>query len=121
VIEWPYQRLEAWKLAREFALEVSALARTLPASEKYALAIQMVRAVRSVKDNIAEGNSGSGPGVHQRHVGIALGSLGEADNHIITAMDEGYISAEQCEHHRRKGWRLRRVLLALLRSLREAR
>jgi four helix bundle protein len=121
MIEWPCQRLEAWKLAREFAHEMSALARCLPPFEKYALAIQIVRAARSVHDNVAEGNSASGPGVHQRHVGIALGSLGETDNHLITAMDEGYITRERCESYRVKGWRLRRVLLALLKSLRNAR
>ena len=121
MIEWPYQRLEAWKLAHEFSLEVSRLARSLPAFEKYALSIQMVRAARSVKDNIAEGNSASGPGVNQRHVGIALGSLGETDNHLLTAMDEGYLSEDRCEQYRTKGWRIRRVLLALHRSLRDAR
>jgi len=121
MIEWPYQRLEAWKLAHAYSLEVSGLARRLPPVERYALAMQMVRAARSVKDNIAEGNSASGPGVNQRHVGIALGSLGETDNHLLTARDEGYLTEEQCEEHRLKGWRLRRVLLALLRSLRDAR
>jgi hypothetical protein len=41
------------------------------------------------------------------------------DYYLICARDEGYIGPEECERLRMQGWRIRGVLLVLLRSLRE--
>jgi four helix bundle protein len=47
--------LEVWKLSRKLRIELVELARRLPSEEKYRLTDQLIRAARSITNNIAEG------------------------------------------------------------------
>lgn len=68
---------------------------SFPADEKYLLSSQLIRATRTVCAAIAEGH-GRFTYKDQLHFCIiARGSLSETYNHIIDALDCGYITKEQ--------------------------
>ncbi len=86
--------LNVWKHARQLKLEVYELVKGFPKEEKYELANQIIRCVRSIAANIAEGH-GSFTYKDQVHFCIqARGSLSETLNHLIDAFDCGYINSD---------------------------
>jgi four helix bundle protein len=50
-----FTELEVWKKARQLRKDISKLAKSFPAEEKYRLADQIIRSSRSIGNNIAEG------------------------------------------------------------------
>lgn len=50
-----FEDLDVWKFCRELRNKLVKLARRLPAEEKFRLADQIIRAARSVTNNLAEG------------------------------------------------------------------
>ena len=87
-----FETLEVWKEARELRNEISKLTRNLPSDEKYRLADQMIRASRSVTANIAEGHGRYHFQESIQFCRQARGSLYELLDHLIVALDEGYVS-----------------------------
>ncbi len=83
--------LETW---RELRIEVSKLIKGFPPDEKYGLVSQMRRASRSVTNNIAEGFGRYHYQEFIRFCRIGRGSLTELNDHLIVALDEGYIKVE---------------------------
>lgn len=76
-------------------IAISEFAKTLPEEEKYRLKNQIIRSSRSVAANIAEGY---GRFYYQdtiRFCRQARGSLFETEEHLICALDEGYIQKEE--------------------------
>src|SRR5688572_24103967 len=94
--------LEVWQKGRELKKEIEALAKTFPAEEKYRMGDQIIRAVRSINANIAEGH-GRFTYKDQLHFCIqARGSLSETLNHLIDAYDSEYISQDQLLYYKTK-------------------
>lgn len=87
-----FEELEAWKIARELSNAITHLTKSFPIEEKYRLKDQMIRAVRSVTANIAEGFGRFHYQENLQFCRQARGSLSETLNHLICALDEGYIS-----------------------------
>ena len=86
-----FEELEAWKSARELRKANSRLAKTFPNDERFRLVDQIIRSSRSVPANIAEG---IGRFHFQENIQFcrqARGSLSETLEHLICALDEGYI------------------------------
>ena len=113
-----FEKLDAWRDSHALALQVGKLSRTFPRDELYDLSAQFRRAARSVSANLAEGVGSQTPSTFLRHVGIALGSLAETENHVILAKDEGYITDEMCSGIRERIFHIRGLTLRLARSLR---
>lgn len=93
-----FTELECWKEARVLRKEISALAKTFPAEEKYSLVSQIKRSSRSVTANIAEGH---GRYHYQENIQFcrqARGSLTETFEHLIVAFDEEYIDREKLDY-----------------------
>lgn len=89
-----FENLEVWKQARVLRRFVSDLTKRFPASELYSLTSQIKRASRSITANIAEGY---GRFHYQENIQFcrqSRGSLEETKDHIYTALDEGYINAD---------------------------
>jgi len=86
--------LEAWKKARAFRIEMSKLVKTFPKEEKFRLVDQLIRASRSIAANIAEGHGRFHFQENIQYCRQARGSLTECLEHLICALDEGYISTE---------------------------
>lgn len=84
--------LTVWKLAREVRNGVYAVAKMLPGEEKYVLGSQIRRAAISITANIAEGYH------FQENIQFcrqSRGSLFEIQDHLITCLDQNYISKDQ--------------------------
>ncbi len=90
-----FEDLKAWQLARQLMIECHALAKRLPADEKYDLMPQIRRSSKSVMANIAEGYGRYHYLDSLRFYYYARGSLTETISHIITAHDLKYTSDQQ--------------------------
>ncbi len=86
------ESLETWKVARQLRIEISRMAKNLPAEEKYLLKNQIVRSSRSVAANIAEGFGRFHYQENIQYCRQARGSLTETLEHLICAYDEDYIN-----------------------------
>ena len=87
--------LEVWKAAREMRRQIYMLAKTLPDFEKFGLASQLRRAAVSVTANLAEGYGRFGYQENAQFCRQARGSIYELRDHIITCMDESFISKDE--------------------------
>ncbi len=86
------ETLVAWQKAVEFAVQVhKEVLPRLPTSERYALALQLRRAVQSIPANIAEGYGRFTYKDSVKFYYIARGSLEETYSHLTLAHKLGYI------------------------------
>lgn len=86
------ETLEAWKLAKNFAVKVCKdVLPLLPTEEKWSLSQQIRRAVQSVPANIAEGHGRFYFQETIRFCYIARGSLAETYTHLTLAYELSYI------------------------------
>src|SRR5215203_4085423 len=97
-----FTELEVWKKAREFKTEIEQLAKRFPLEERFRLADQIIRSVRSINANIAEGHGRFGYPDQIRFCMNARGSLNETLNHLIDAFDCGYISKDELSDYKIK-------------------
>ena len=95
-----FEDLEVWKECRRFRKEVSILTKTFPADERFRLSDQLLRSSRSVTSNIAEGHGRYHYQENIQSCRQARGSLSESLDHLITALDEGYIDNNLLEKYR---------------------
>ena len=104
--------------ARELKIEIEQLTKKIPAEEKYRLTDQVIRSVRSINGNIAEGH-GRFTFRDQLHFCIqARGSLSETMNHLIDAFDARYIPAEQLHYFKLKADEVGKLLNGYITYLR---
>jgi four helix bundle protein len=92
-----FETLEVWQLGRGLRIEISKIVRNFPPEEKYKLADQMIRASRSVTNNISEGYGRFHYQENIQYCRQSRGSLYELIDHFIIACDEGYISEEHSQ------------------------
>ena len=86
--------IEAWKLARKLRVAVYSVIKELPTEERYDLASQMRRAGISCSANIAEGYGRFHYQENIQFCRISRGSMYETQDHLITCIDNEYISKE---------------------------
>lgn len=87
-----FEDLECWKKARRLRIKISELAKTFPNDEKFGLTSQIVRAIRSVSHNIAEGYGRFHFRENAQFCRTSRGSLYEVLEQVIVANEEGYIT-----------------------------
>ena len=95
-----FEDLEVWKKGREVRLFVQNVVKKFPQEEKFALLLQIRKSSRSITNNIAEGY---GRFFYQENIQfcrISRGSLSETLDHMIVALDEEYITAEELNDFR---------------------
>ena len=90
-----YKDLECYKEARLLRITISELTKNFPASEKFLLVNQIIRASRSITANIAEGYGRYTFTDTRNFFIIARGSTTETMEHLATAFDEKYITLEE--------------------------
>ncbi len=98
----PFTDLDVWKKARDFKKEIEALSNHFPVEEKYRLTDQIIRSVRSINANIAEGHGRFGYLDQIKFCMNARGSLNETLNHLVDAYDCHYITKEQLSQYKIK-------------------
>lgn len=90
-----FRTLKVWQKANAVEQEIEELVKRFPSYEQYRLTNQLIRASRSIGANIAEGNVQLFTKKEIYHANVALGSVGETRNHLLTAYQNKYISKEQ--------------------------
>ena len=90
-----FEDLECWKACTELRRYTSGLIKKFPAEEKFVLTSQMLRASRSITNNIAEGYGRFHFKENAQFCRQSRGSLYELKDHLIIALDEGYITDEE--------------------------
>ena len=90
-----YERLIAWRLSYDMALQIYSATDDFPRDERYGLTSQLRRAAFSVAANIAEGCAKRGRREFARYLDIAVGSVTEVEVGLRLARDRGYIDQEQ--------------------------
>lgn len=96
-IEYSFERLKVWQEAKYLVVEVYRLLDKFPQFEKYALCDQIRRAIVSVPSNIAEGSGRKSLKEQIHFLEISYGSLMEAYNQLLIAIDLTYINKESVE------------------------
>ena len=90
-----FRELKCWKEAVELRSLLKPKISSFPADEKYRLKDQLIRALRSVTNNIAEGY---GRFHYQENIQFcrqSRGSLTVLQDHLIIALEEQYISKDE--------------------------
>lgn len=113
-----FTELEVWKRSRDFKNEIKQLTKTFPAEEKFRLADQIIRSVRSINANKAEGHGKFGYPDQIKYCINARGSLNETLNHLIDAFDCHYITKEQLSVYKEKYSEITRLLNGYINYLR---
>jgi four helix bundle protein len=114
----PYEKLLAWKVAHQLALETYTVTEKWPRNELYGLTAQTRRAALSIPTNIAEGVAKSGPREFRRYLDISLGSSSELSYLLLFGRDRGLLSLGEWEQLNSKRNRLGQLLWRLYRSIR---
>jgi four helix bundle protein len=113
-----FEELEVWKKCRLVKNEILITIKSFPDFEKFRMADQLSRSVRSIGSLIAEGH-GRFSYPDQIHYFIqARGSLSESMSHLIDARDENYISESLLQDYRIKLKEIERMLNGYLNYLR---
>ena len=92
-----FERLEVWKLTREFFKYSYSLINSFPQYEKYNLVDQIRRATTSISLNLAEMTSRSSLKEQAHFAEIAYGSTIEVYCSFLLSYDMGYINEQQLE------------------------
>eukprot|EP01136_Pigoraptor_vietnamica_P025462 Opistho-1_new@79520 len=90
-----YHDLTVWQKSIEFVVGCYQLSGRFPRTEVYGLASQLQRSAVSAPSNIAEGAGRHHTKEYIRHLGVARGSLFEAETQIIISGRLGYVEDEQ--------------------------
>ena len=91
---YSFEKLEVWNEAKKLVVEVYHLLDKFPKIENYALCDQIRRAIVSVPSNIAEGSGRKSLKEQIHFIEIAYGSLMEAYNQLLIAVDLASIATE---------------------------
>ena len=115
-----FRKLEVWQIAHAMTLSIYRVIKDFPAEERFGLTSQLRRSSSSVGANLAEGCGRSSDADFARFVQIAMGSASEVEYHLLLARDLDYLSEN--EHHNLEGeaQRVKRMLAALLKTLRKS-
>jgi len=88
-------KLNAWKEAHQFVLQIYKLTKKFPPDERFRLVDQICRSANSIAANLVEGNGRSYKKEYLQFVFLARGSLDETKYHLLLAKDLGYITEKE--------------------------
>ena len=112
-----FQDLEVWKIGRSLRRKLYEITKTLPIHERYNLAGQIRAAAISLTSNIAEGFGRFHYKENVQFCRIARGSACEARDHLLTCLDERYISSGQYQELDQELTTFLRTLNAYIKSI----
>jgi four helix bundle protein len=116
-----FEDLECWQACRELRRFVTQqVLSALPKEERYRLGDQLLRAARSSTANIAEGYGRFHYLDNAKFCSNARGSCWEVLDHLITAHDDGIISANSLDRGRRLVAQAIRLLNGYMKYLKSA-
>ena len=87
-----HEKLDVWKKAIDFVVEIYRMTETFPTEEKFGLTSQIRRASVSIPANIAEGAGRESDKDYIRFLSIAQGSTSEVETELLIANRLGFLS-----------------------------
>lgn len=113
---FPFEKLLAWKKAKELVKEIYLATESFPREEIYGLTAQIRRSAVSVASNLAEGTSRSTQKDQFHFTVMAFSSLMEMINQLIISEKLGFLDGNKLDSIREKTEELSRILIALRKS-----
>lgn len=92
--EYSFEKLDVWKLAKEFTIKLYKVTQNFPDVEKFGLVSQLRRAAVSVSSNISEGSSRKSKKDQANFYVYAYSSSIEIINQLIISKELGFIDNE---------------------------
>ena len=86
-----FKKLEIWKLAHQFTLDIYRLTSQFPKDERFGMIQQLRRASSSIGANIAEGAGRNSNKDFVRTLYFSFGSIKEVESFLMLAKDLNYI------------------------------
>lgn len=112
-----YRDLQVWRQALNLAEAIYEATAHWPRDERFGLISQIRRAAVSVASNIAEGATRRSTGEFIQFVGMARGSLAEAETQLILAQRLGYLPQSDEQALLAASSEISRMLVALTGAL----
>lgn len=112
-----YRDLQVWRQALDWAEAIYEATAHWPRDERFGLITQIRRATVSVASNIAEGAARRSTGEFIQFVGMARGSLAEAETQLLLAQRLGYLPEADANALLVTSGEISRMLVALSGSL----
>jgi four helix bundle protein len=113
---YSFEKLEIWKLARQYRIDIKRITDSFPDTEKFGLTRQIRRSSSSICYNLAEGSSKMSPIDQARYTNIAGSSLIESLDQLIEAYDLEYINEAKYIEFRLKVDTLMKLISSLYTS-----
>ena len=89
-----FKKLVVWQKARELTVNTIRACEAISGSTGSLVRSQLIRAIMSVPSNIVEGSAKQSDREFARFVRISLGSVTEAESHLIIASDLELVGAD---------------------------
>jgi len=110
-------KLEVFKKAHAFTIQIYKITQTFPKEELYSLISQLRRSAMSVPSNITEGRARDTNADYKRFLIIARGSLEEARYQLLLSKDIGYIEVDQYHELEGKAEEISKMLNSLIKKI----
>lgn len=114
-----FKELIVWQRSVQLTTEIYRLSASFPSTERFGLTNQVRRASVSIASNIAEGYGRTTKGEYLQFLGHSRGSLCEVQTQLIIATALGFCSKKDAETVERLSADVSRMLIALMKKLRE--
>ncbi|SFS34471.1 four helix bundle protein [Brevundimonas viscosa] len=108
-----YQDLDVWRFAVDWAELIYRTTAGWPRDERFGLVSQIRRSAVSVASNIAERPARRSTGEFLQFVGMAQGSLAEAETQLLIAARLGYLQQQEHRELTESAGRISRMLASL--------
>lgn len=112
-----YRDLQVWRQALDWAEAIYEATAHWPRDERFGLISQVRRSAVSVASNIAEGAARRSTGEFIQFVGMARGSLAEAETQLLLAQRLAYLPVSDSQGLLAASEEISRMLVALSVSL----
>lgn len=112
-----YRDLEVWRQAMDWTTGIYEATAHWPRDERFGLVSQIRRAAVSIASNIAEGTARRSTGEFIQFIGMARGSLAEAETQLILAERLGYMPGGDARALLVASGEISRMLVALTAAL----
>lgn len=112
-----FEKLNVWKLAREFTTEIYKITKQFPKAELFGLTTQIRRAAISIVLNIVEGSDRKSDIEFKRFLRMSLTSLEEVITSLYIALDQKFINKKEFDYLYQYGNKLAAKINALIKAL----
>jgi len=112
-----YRDLVIWQRAVAWATDVYRVSAKFPKEELYGLTTQLRRAVVSIASNVAEGHGRLNGAEFRQFLGIARGSLREAETQLVIARNLGFLVDSQTEPLLNEAEQIGRMISSFIASI----